>query len=85
VPFGVAQSCDSMRCTIDGGGLVDGQGVAAAAADGVDPGVVAGGVDAVGQPAAGQGDVGAFGRGSSRGREEAVVDGGALGGVDLRA
>ena len=41
--------------------LVDGQRVAAAVTDRVDPAAVTGGVDAVGQASAGQRDVGAFG------------------------
>jgi hypothetical protein len=49
-----ADSNDLLQHSAGVGLLVDGERVAAALADGVDPGAVVGGVDAVGQSPAGQ-------------------------------
>jgi len=52
-----AESNDSLQRSAGVGFLVDGERVATALCDGVDPGAVVGGVDAVGQSPAGQRDV----------------------------
>lgn len=57
-----ARSHGVPRRAVNGGPLVNGERMAAALADGVDPRAVAYGVDAVGQSPAGQRNVRAFGR-----------------------